>query len=91
MLTAGELAVVERQKQASPPVQFRLAVYSQRKRAPVQPRKTHENSQQVPQLAEELETAIRHGRDIRNKANAQKVEIMDDAILVFQAQHVARS
>src|SRR6266581_1922909 len=62
---------------------------AQRNGAPAQLHQPQENSQQVAELAERLEAAIRERGHIRRKAEAQQIERIELAGGVFQPEQVA--
>ena len=83
------LAVVEAEEQAAPLVPVGVVIAAQRKGAPAQLHQPQENSQQVAELAERLEAAIRERGHIRRKAEAQQIERIELAGGVFQPEQVA--
>src|SRR5581483_10842447 len=60
------------------------------KRPAVQFGQAGENRQQVPQLAIAVKAPRAHGSHIGSETETQKVDVIESALLMFQAQHIAR-
>src|SRR5487761_66170 len=88
---ARKLAVAERKKQAAAPVEFRGAIGSQRKCAPVKPCQTRQHAQNVAELAPAFEAPICDVCHIRRESERQQIYVMQFAPSVFQPNHVARA
>src|SRR5713101_1601740 len=85
---ARVLAVVERQEKSAPLVPILVVIAAQGQRAPAQLHHAHKHTEQITKIAKRLEHAIGQSSDISRKANAQKIEGIDFAGGVCQAQKV---
>src|ERR1700731_1035389 len=82
------LAVVERQEKSAPLVPLLIVVATQGQGSPAQLHHAHEDAEQITEIAKRLEHAIGQSSDIGRKANAQKIEGINFAGGVRQAQKI---
>src|SRR5258708_292120 len=82
------LAVIKRQEKSAPLVPLLIVIATQGQRLPAQLHYAHENAEQITEIAKRLEHAIGQSGDISRKANAQKIEGINFAGGVRQAQKV---
>src|SRR6267143_5518469 len=82
------LAVVERQEKSAPLVPLLIVIATQGQGSPAQLHNAHEDAEQITEIAKRLEQAIGQSGDIRRKAHAQKIEGINFAGGVRQAQKV---
>ena len=87
---ARELAVVKRQKQTAPHVEFPLTLHPYRKRAPVEPRQRKKNGQQIPEPPQRQKPPVPQRRHIRRKPHTQQIREVDLSVFVRQSQNIAR-
>src|SRR5258706_4223609 len=88
-VTAGEFAIAESQEQAGATVDYRLAVGAEGKRAEAEAGEANENRRLISDFAPSTETAHAQGSHVGGKADAEKVDVVQDSIFVAQAQDIA--
>src|SRR6266496_1308564 len=86
--SAGELGVIEGQKQAWAPVDVLICIRSQGKWATPETRKTEEDCCLITDLSPVAEPARAQRGNVRRKTNAQNIDVMQHAILVTQTENV---
>src|SRR5262244_2866434 len=85
----GELAVVEGKEKTSAVIDGAVAFHAQRERTPLELRQASEDGQNIAQLPIAIKAPSSHGCDICSEADAQKIDVVDDTLLVFETQNVA--
>src|ERR1700758_1149459 len=71
---AGVLAVVECQEQTASLIPLFVRVAAQREGSAAQLRDAHKNAEQITEMAQRFEVAIRKRTDVRGEAHTEKIE-----------------
>src|SRR5277367_2642601 len=88
---AGVLAVVKCKKQAAPLVPLFLVVCSYFERPAFQLHQSHKYTEQITQMPEWFEPAVRDGADVRRESHAQQVEGKNRSRRMTQPQQIDAS
>jgi hypothetical protein len=83
-----ELAVVEREEEAAAFVPSFVVIAAERKGAAAQLREADEDSEEVTEMAERLENAIRERGDVGRETYTQEIERVDFAGSMSEADEI---